>query len=199
MIRTLLTGLASLLGLVPLHAQEPTAPATAQPVLDLVVKDIDGNEVNLSKYQGQVVLVVNVASKCGLTKQYKELEALYDQFGDKGFVILGFPCNQFMNQEPGSEAEIKQFCQSKYEVSFPLFSKIAVNGEKRAELYQRLTALETKPVGAGDISWNFEKFLIDRNGQVIARFSPRTTPSDKQLVAAIEAALAAAAPDKSGE
>ncbi len=200
MLRSILAGLMTFLGCCSLSAQQsPSKPDVDKPVLDIVVKDIDGEEVNLTKYQGQVVLIVNVASKCGLTKQYSELEALYDKFGDKGLVILGFPCNQFLSQEPGTEAEIKQFCQSKYDVSFPLFSKISVNGDGRNELYQRLTSLETKPVGAGDISWNFEKFLVNRQGKVVARFAPRTTPSDKELVAAIESALAEAVPDKSGE
>ena len=201
MIRFALAGLTTFLGCLSLNAQEPSKSDQANnpPVLDVVVQDIDGQEVNLTKYQGQVVLIVNVASKCGLTKQYKELEALYDQYGEKGLVVLGFPCNQFLNQEPGTAEEIKQFCQTKYDVSFPLFAKISVNGDDRNELYQRLTALETKPVGAGDISWNFEKFLVDRNGQVIGRFAPRTTPNDQTLVAAIEEALAAPVPDKSGE
>jgi glutathione peroxidase len=201
MIRMALAGIAALLGCLTLNGQEPSKsePKNAKSVLDVVVKDIDGNEVNLSKYQGQVVLIVNVASKCGLTKQYTELEALYDQYGEKGFVILGFPCNQFMNQEPGTEEEIRKFCQSKYDISFPLFAKISVNGDARNELYQRLTGIDTKPVGAGDISWNFEKFLINRNGEVVGRFAPRTTPNDKSLVAALEEALAATGSDESGE
>jgi glutathione peroxidase len=182
------------LGAGTLNAQESpdssTEKSQASPsMLDIVVEDIDGNEVDLAEYEGRVVLVVNVASKCGLTKQYAGLEALYDKYSEKGLVILGFPCNQFGGQEPGDEQEIKTFCQTKYDVSFPMFSKIDVNGDARHDLYQRLTSSDTEPVGAGDISWNFEKFLIDRSGNVVARFAPRTAPDDEQLVAAIEKAL----------
>lgn len=154
-------------------------------------KTIDGADTSLGEYQGKVVLVVNVASKCGLTPQYEGLEALYQKYKDKGLVVLGFPCNQFGGQEPGSEAEIKEFCSSKYDVTFPMFSKIEVNGDGAAPLYKYLTSQSTQPVGSGDISWNFEKFLIGRDGQLLARFSPRTKPSDAELVSAIEKAMAA--------
>lgn len=157
--------------------------------LGFEVKDIDGKGVNLDQYQGKVILVVNVASKCGLTPQYKGLEALYDKYKEKGLVVMGFPCNQFGGQEPGSETEIKQFCSSKYDVTFPLFSKIDVNGPGAAPLYKFLTSKDLQPAGKGDISWNFEKFLVDREGKVIARFSPRTKPEDAELIKAIEAAL----------
>ncbi|MGV3486164.1 MAG: glutathione peroxidase [Planctomycetaceae bacterium] len=169
-----------------------TSPAFADDhecALNFKVKSIDGQTVDLEDYKGQVVLVVNVASECGLTPQYAGLQKLYDQYKDKGFVILAFPCNQFGSQEPGSEAEIKQFCSTKYNVNFPLFSKIDVNGENAAPIYQYLTSKDAKPVGSGKISWNFEKFLIDRKGQIAGRFSPRTTPSDAELVKAIEAEL----------
>ena len=155
---------------------------------DLSAKTISGEEKPLKDYQGKVTLVVNVASKCGLTPQYEGLEALYRKYKDQGFQILGFPCNQFMGQEPGTEEEIQQFCSTKYDVSFDLFSKVDVNGSGRHPVYQFLAGEGAK--FPGDISWNFEKFLIDRQGNVIARFSPRTKPNDADLVAAIEGALA---------
>ncbi len=158
--------------------------------LNFKAETIDGETVDLEDYEGKVVLVVNVASECGLTPQYKGLQAMYDQYKDKGFVILAFPCNQFGSQEPGSEADIKQFCSTKYNVSFPLFSKIEVNGENAAPIYKYLTSKDVTPAGTGKISWNFEKFLIDREGQLIHRFSPRTTPNDPELVKAVEAELA---------
>jgi len=157
--------------------------------LNFKTKTIDGETVDLEDYEGKVVLVVNVASECGLTPQYKGLQAMYDKYKDKGFVELAFPCNQFGSQEPGSEAEIKQFCSTKYQVNFPMFSKVDVNGDSAAPIYKYLTSKDVKPVGSGDISWNFEKFLIDRDGQLIHRFSPRTTPSDAELVKAVEAEL----------
>jgi glutathione peroxidase len=129
-----------------------------------------------------------------LTPQYEGLQDLYEKYSGDGLAVLGFPCNQFGDQEPGTEAEIKSFCQSKYDVSFDMFSKIDVNGDRRTELYAYLTDVDTQPQGAGDISWNFEKFLVDRRGEVIARFSPKTKPSDKEFVAAIEKALAESPP-----
>jgi glutathione peroxidase len=169
-----------------------TIPASADEhecALNFKMKTIDGETVDLEDYEGNVVLVVNVASECGLTRQYTGLQAMYDKYKDKGFVILAFPCNQFGSQEPGSEAEIKQFCSTKYSVNFPMFSKVEVNGENAAPIYKLLTAKELQPVGSGKISWNFEKFLIGRDGQPIARFSPRTDPSDAELVKAVEAEL----------
>ena len=157
--------------------------------LNYKLKSIDGKEVDLNDYKGKVVLVVNVASRCGLTRQYKQLQALHEKYADKGLVILGFPCNQFLGQEPGSEEEIKTFCETNYGVKFPMFAKVEVNGKGACDLYKHLTSLELAPVGKGDISWNFEKFLLDRQGNPIARFSPRTTPDDTQVVSAIEAAL----------
>jgi len=157
--------------------------------LNFKVKSLDGKDVELSKYDGKVVLVVNVASECGLTPQYKDLQAIYDQYKDQGLVVLGFPCNQFGSQEPGTEAEIKQFCTENYGVTFDMFSKVDVNGEKAAPLYKYLTALETKPKGAGKVSWNFEKFLLNRNGEVVARFEPQTKPDSTEVVSAIEKEL----------
>lgn len=172
------------------ESEKKSAPAA----LKFTVKDIDGAEVDLAKYYGDVVMVVNVASKCGLTPQYEGLEALHDKYSEQGLTILGFPCNQFGKQEPGSEQEIKAFCRRKYDVSFDMFAKIDVNGEHQSPLYRLLTTTETKPEGPGNISWNFEKFLIDRKGNVIARFAPKTAPDSADLVKMIETALAEARP-----
>jgi len=158
--------------------------------LSYTMKSLDGQDVDLSKYKGKVVLIVNVASECGLTGQYKPLQRLHEKYKDEGFVVLGFPCNQFGSQEPGSAEEIKTFCTKNYGVTFDMFAKVDVNGDNAAPLYKTLTATSTKPAGPGKISWNFEKFLIGRDGQVVARFSPRTEPSDDQVVSAIEAELA---------
>jgi len=157
--------------------------------LNFKAKTIDGKTVDLEDYEGKVVLVVNTASRCGLTPQYAGLQQMYEKYEEKGLVILGFPCNQFGRQEPGTDADIKQFCSSNYNVSFPMFSKIDVNGGDAAPIYKYLTSQETKPAGKGDISWNFEKFLIDRDGQLIGRYSPRTKPSDAELVKAVETEL----------
>ena len=175
-------------------AQEQQAdelsPADEVPaVLNFEMKSLDGEDVALSSFQGKVVLIVNVASKCGLTPQYEGLQKLHDDYADQGLVVLGFPCDQFRNQEFGTEAEIKQFCSEKYGVEFPMFAKVKVNGEDRCELYQHLTQLDTQPVGKGDISWNFEKFLIGRDGNVIARYSPRVQPLDESILESIKAEL----------
>lgn len=158
--------------------------------LNFKAKTINGETVDLEDYEGNVVLVVNTASECGLTPQYSGLQELYEKYKDKGFVVLGFPCNQFGSQEPGSDAEIKQFCSTNYNVSFPMFSKIDVNGEDAAPIYKYLTAKDAKPAGKGRISWNFEKFLIDREGNLVNRFAPRTKPDDTDLVKAIDNELA---------
>jgi glutathione peroxidase len=164
-------------------------------VLKYKMKSLDGKDVDLAKkYEGKVVMFVNVASKCGLTPQYEQLQALNEKYAEEGLAILGFPCNQFMGQEPGTAEEIQEFCKANYGVTFDLFEKIDVNGDEAAELYKTLTALETKPVGPGKISWNFEKFLVDRNGVVAARFSPKTKPDDPEVTKAIEAELAKPAP-----
>jgi len=157
--------------------------------LSFTVKSLDGKEVDLAKYQGKVLMVVNVASKCGLTPQYNELQALHKKYAEQGLAILGFPCNQFGKQEPGSATEIRDFCTKNYGVSFDMFEKIDVNGDDANSFYKHLTSLDLKPAGSGKISWNFEKFLIDREGNVVARFSPRTSPDDAEVVAAIEKAL----------
>ena len=159
------------------------------------MKDIDGKEVDLAKtYTGKVVLVVNVASKCGLTPQYQDLEKIFETYKDKGFVVLGFPANEFGAQEPGTNEEIKQFCTSQYKVTFPMFSKIVVKGDGINPLYKFLTEKETNPASAGEIKWNFTKFLIGRDGKLIARFEPKTTPNSKDVTDAIEKALAAPSP-----
>ncbi len=162
---------------------------SARSLQDVTVKDIDGKETSLKAYQGKVLLVVNVASKCGYTKQYKALEAIYEKYKDKGFVILGFPCNQFKAQEPGTNEQIKQFCSDTYGVTFPLFDKIEVNGPNRHPLYAELAG-PNSPY-PGDIKWNFSKFLIGRDGKILKRFEPATVPDAPQVVSAIEAALAA--------
>jgi len=177
-------------GLLAMVAGTALGEDSAAGPLGFKVKSITGQEIDLADYKGKVVLVVNVASKCGLTGQYEGLEAMYEKHQDQGLVVLGFPCNQFLWQEPGNDAQIAEFCSSTYKVKFPMFSKIEVNGKDAAPLYQYLTSLDTKPTGKGKISWNFEKFLIGRNGQVVARFSPRTEPTSKEVVAAIEAELA---------
>jgi glutathione peroxidase len=166
-----------------------TGAAEPAGALNFEVKSIDGDAVKLADYQGKVVLVVNVASRCGLTSQYAGLQDLFEKYKDKGLVVLGFPCNQFGSQEPGTESDIKQFCSTKYNVTFPMFSKVDVNGADAAPFYKYLTSQQTEPAGDGKISWNFEKFLIGRDGKVINRFSPRVSPTDAELVKAIEAEL----------
>ena len=159
---------------------------------DHPVKALNGQDASLSDYAGKAVLVVNVASKCGLTPQYEGLQKLYDAYSDRGFTVLGFPCNQFLEQEPGSAEEIQEFCTVNYGVSFPLFAKIDVNGDARDGLYAELTeAADVADGHTGDIRWNFEKFLIGPDGQIAGRFSPTVTPEDPALVAAIEAILPA--------
>lgn len=159
-------------------------------IYDFVVKDIDGNDLKLEQFKGKVMLIVNVASKCGFTPQYEGLQKIYMRYKDKGLVVLGFPANNFLNQEPGTNQEIKQFCSLNYNVTFPMFSKISVKGKDMAPLYRYLTSKETNPKFAGDISWNFNKFLVDRSGNIVARFGSRTTPESDEMVQAIEKALA---------
>ncbi len=179
-------------------------------VQSIPVKSIDGAESSLAAYEGRVLLVVNVASKCGLTPQYAGLEALYKTYAPRGLEILGFPANNFGAQEPGTDAEIKDFCSTKYDVSFPMFSKISVKGDDQHPLYKALTAAQPKaetPEGSNfkarlegygikidndvDVMWNFEKFLVDKTGAVVARFSPDTPPDHPLVIAAIDRALAA--------
>ncbi|MBN1343823.1 MAG: glutathione peroxidase [Phycisphaerae bacterium] len=157
---------------------------------DFTMKDIDGNDVSLSTHKGKVMLIVNVASKCGFTPQYEGLERLYARYKDRGLVVLGFPANNFLWQEPGSDAEIKAFCSTKYNVTFPMFAKISVKGSDQHELYRYLTDKRANPRVDGKISWNFNKFLIDRKGNVVGQFGSRTKPESQELVQAIEKALA---------
>jgi glutathione peroxidase len=154
---------------------------------DYTVDDIHGKPVKLDRYKGKVVLVVNTASKCGFTPQYKGLEALYEKYHVKGLEILGFPCNQFGAQEPGTEAEIEQFCELNYGVTFPMFAKIDVNGKRTAAVYDYLKSAKPGLLGSEAIKWNFTKFLVDRNGKVIARFAPNDTP--ESIAGDIEKAL----------
>lgn len=160
------------------------------PALSFKMKSLKGKEVDLGEYQGKVVLMVNVASKCGLTGQYKQLEALHEKYGSEGLAVLGFPANQFGGQEPGTDTEISEFCTSTYGVKFDMFSKVVVKGDGQCDLYKFLTSKETDPKFAGDISWNFEKFLINRQGEVVNRFAPGTKPDDPKVIAAIETELA---------
>ncbi len=161
----------------------------ADSLFDVPLKDIDGKSTSLKPYEGKVLLIVNVASKCGYTPQYKDLEAIYKKYNDQGFTVLGFPCNQFGGQEPGTDAEIKQFCSSKYDVTFPMFDKLEVNGANRHPLYQQLAG-KNSPV-AGDIKWNFTKFLIGRDGKILKRFDSAVKPDSTEVTHAIESALAA--------
>jgi glutathione peroxidase len=156
---------------------------------DFSATTIDGKQQSLRDYAGKVALVVNVASQCGLTPQYSGLEELYENYKDKGLVVLGFPCNQFAGQEPGTEGEIKTFCETKFGVTFPMFGKIDVNGPNRHPLYAFLTGEATTPDGPGDVKWNFAKFLIDRQGKVAARFSPTAAPVSEEIVSALEQKL----------
>lgn len=180
----------------------------ANDLYEIPVKTIDGEETNLSDHKDKVLLIVNVASKCGLTRQYEGLEKLYENYREQGFEVLGFPSNDFMGQEPGTEEEIKDFCSTNYNVKFPLFSKVSINGENRHPLYENLVNAksETDVTNGGgmeerlrdfghtrqnetDVLWNFEKFLIGKNGKVAARFAPDITPDDPRLTQKIEAEL----------
>jgi glutathione peroxidase len=156
---------------------------------DFKVTTIDGQTQSLSDYAGKTLLVVNVASRCGLTPHYTGLEALQQRFQARGFTVLGFPCNDFGAQEPGTEAEIKEFCQSKYDVTFPLFGKLHVNGDEQAPVYRFLTTQSTHPDGPGDIKWNFAKFIVGPDGKVKARFAPPVEPTASEIVSAIETSL----------
>lgn len=158
-------------------------------IYDFTMKNIDGNDVNLGEFKGKVLLIVNVASKCGFTGQYAGLEKLYKTYSSQGLVVLGFPANNFMGQEPGTEAEIKSFCALNYGVTFPMFAKISVKGKTQHPFYGFLTSKATNPNFDGSISWNFNKFLIGRDGTVLGRFGSRTAPDNKELVAAVERAL----------
>jgi glutathione peroxidase len=155
-------------------------------IYDATMKDIDGKPVKLSEYKGKVLLIVNVASKCGYTPQYEGLQKLYEKYKDRGFLVLGFPANNFMGQEPGTDSEIKAFCSTKYNVTFPMFSKISVKGSDIHPLYQYLTTVKGME---GDVRWNFGKFLVSKDGKVLARFDSKDKPESEQVIQAIESAL----------
>ena len=174
-----LCGMCGMCGMVLAHADQP------QP-LSGEVKKLDGTPVDLAKYKGKVVLIVNVASRCGYTPQYTGLQKLYYTYKDKGLVVLGFPANEFGGQEPGSDADIATFCSTKYGVTFDMFSKIIVKGPQKAPLYKTLTESATTP---GEVAWNFEKFLIGREGGIVGRYKSGVAPEDAKLITAIEAEL----------
>jgi glutathione peroxidase len=156
---------------------------------DIPIHTLQGEPSSLAPYEGKALLLVNVASKCGLTPQYEGLEQLQKEYADKGFTVVGFPCNQFMGQEPGTAEEIQEFCSTTYGVTFPMFEKIDVNGAQRHPIYDELTAVADADGEAGDITWNFEKFLVSPGGDVVGRFRPQVTPDDPALVGAVEAQL----------
>src|ERR1700683_562360 len=179
-LRTYFLGLVILLMSASLFA--------AGSIYDFTLNSIDGKPMPLANFKGKVILVVNVASRCGFTPQYAALEAIYEKYKDQGFVILGFPANNFGGQEPGTNEEIKTFCQSKYSVTFPMYQKVSVKGDDQTPLYSYLTK-DASPAVAGDIKWNFTKFLVDRNGNVVQRFESAVTPDSPEVIAAIEAQL----------
>jgi glutathione peroxidase len=174
---TLIAGLLALL----------ITTARGQSLHDIELQDIDGKETTLAAYQGKVLLIVNVASKCGYTKQYEALEKTYRKYAGQGLVVLGFPCNQFGGQEPGTNEEIKEFCTRTYDVTFPLFDKIEVNGEGRHALYGQLAGADSP--FPGKIRWNFTKFLVGRDGTIVGRFGSKVKPDSPEMIEAIEAAL----------
>jgi len=180
-MRKLIIMAALLLPILSLHA--------ADSIYDIPLKDIDGNATSLTPYKGQVVLIVNVASHCGFTPQYSALEAVYQKYKSQGLVICGFPCNQFGGQEPGTDTEIKQFCTAKYDVTFPMFDKLEVNGDNRHPLYVLLAGKDSP--FPGDIRWNFTKFVIGRDGKIVNRFDSKVKPDSAEVTTAIETALAA--------
>ena len=171
------------LNIAPISAQETPA------ALNYKMKSIDGKEVSLSKYAGKVVVFVNVASKCGYTPQYKQLQELHKNYADKGVAIVGIPCNQFLGQEPGTDKEIQTFCQTNYGVEFDLMSKVDVKGKNQTKLYKHLTGLDLAPVGKGPIKWNFEKIVLDKTGKPVARFASGVSPDSDKFMAVIQKAL----------
>jgi glutathione peroxidase len=184
-----LAAFAALFVFAPLARAEDKGDKTVPPVLAFKMKSLDGKDVELAKYQGKVVLFVNVASKCGLTPQYKALQALHDKYSKEGLVIIGVPANEFGKQEPGTNEEIGEFCTSKYGVKFPMMAKEVVKGEDICPLYKHLTSKDTNPKFSGEIKWNFTKFLIGRDGTIIARFEPAVKPDAAEVTKAIEKEL----------
>ncbi len=157
--------------------------------LSFTMRSLDGEDVSLAKYQGKTLLIVNTASKCGFTSQYKDLQKLHEKYADQGLNVIGFPCNQFRKQEPGDEAAIREFCQKNYGVSFDMFAKVDVKGDQQCDLYKYLTQQESSPKSAGDVSWNFEKFLVNGDGKVVGRYGARVAPANQKLTRLIEALL----------
>lgn len=198
--KTLVTTLALLLATPLAHADKKTADSAKgkHPIYSQTMKSLTGKKVDLKKYQGKVLLVVNVASECGATPQYGPLQELHKKYGKQGLAVVGFPCNQFGAQEPGTEKEIAQFCQKNYGVEFDMFGKVDVNGEKAAPLFKFLTGKKSglKGKDVGKVGWNFEKFLISRDGKVIARYRTGTEPNSESVVAAIRKELEKPAPKK---
>lgn len=172
------------------NAMAEDKPSSDSKALAFSMKQLDGKPADLKKYAGKVVLFVNVASFCGYTKQYEGLQGLFDKYKDQGLVVVGVPCNQFGAQEPGSSTEIAEFCKKNYGVTFDMLEKVDVNGEGACDLYKYLTSVETKPKGKGKVSWNFEKFLLNRKGEVVGRYGSGVAPDAKELVSAIESAVA---------
>jgi glutathione peroxidase len=187
-MKSMLTLVACLAFVVSASAADKGDSKVSGP-LNFKMKSIDGKEVDLSQYKGKVVLFVNVASLCGATPQYADLQKLYDKHGKDGLVIIGVPANEFGTQEPGTDAEIAKFCQSEYKVSFPMMSKVVVKGKGISPLYNYLTSKETNPEFGGPIGWNFEKFLISREGKVVGRFKTEVTPTEQKFVKAIQTEL----------
>ena len=175
------------------------SPAVAQTsndvpaALNFTMKSIDGDAINLSKYHGNAVMFVNVASKCGRTPQYEQLQSLHEKYGQKGLSIIGVPCNQFGGQEPGTETQIAEFCQKNYGVTFDMLAKADVKGKTKCDLYAHLTSLDLTPAGAGNVKWNFEKFILNRKGEPIARYGSKVKPDSKDVISSIEKALASGA------
>ncbi|MFL5245837.1 MAG: glutathione peroxidase [Gemmataceae bacterium] len=186
----LLAGVSCLvIGVVSIQAEEK-GDKKVPAVLNFKMKGLDGKDVDLSQYEGKVVLIVNVASKCGYTPQYEGLEKLHEKYGSKGLVVLGVPANDFGKQEPGTNDEIAKFCSSTYHVKFDMLAKVPVKGDEKCDLYKYLTSKETDPKFAGEIKWNFTKFLVGRNGEIVARYEPKVKPDSAEVTKAIEAELA---------
>jgi glutathione peroxidase len=174
--------------MTPREGTKMSAPA-AKSVYEFTLKDINGKDVKIADYKGKVLLLVNTASQCGYTPQYKGLQMIYQKYQEQGFTVLGFPANNYGGQEPGSNDEIKEFCTMRYKVTFPMFAKISVKGDDQHPLYQYLTSKESNPQYGGDVTWNFNKFLVSKSGQIIGRFGSKVEPESPELTGAIEQAL----------
>jgi glutathione peroxidase len=193
-VSLLITSISFALILGSDSASDESIKMTEKSVLEFTMKSIDGQDVKLDSYRGKVLLLVNVASKCGYTPQYEGLESIYKKYKDQGLVVMGFPANNFLGQEPGTNEEIKTFCTTRYNVTFPMFAKISVKGKEIHPLYRFLTSKGTDPEFGGNITWNFNKFLVDRNGKIVDRFGSKDKPESEKVVQAIEKALKQQAP-----